>query len=602
MMANSIQGNPKKKSKRSMIVILILLLILAALVVLIWTTYSAMLREYQAAREAIANAPVQTAVVERGDLSEAIDDLTGTLRSKQSVSLYWKAAGTVGSVDVALGDKVEKGQVLAELDEGTISSTINEAAVTKEKKEKELDNLITTDLALATAYNKMITAKKAIDTAQDAIHALRLARKNTTELNTYYQDYLNAQAQYQEALASFEELKDRPVDDFDRQMAASMVDGAKSGVASAEAKYNWYNGEADPLELKKAEATLKLREAEYEDAVRDYEKIMNGPTADQIRSLEAEINAAAATMKTAQIIAPITGVITEVKAAPLDVIQANAAGIVNETLAIRMDDLSSYYVDVDVHENKINAIQLGQKVELTFDAVPFETFTGTISNFSTVGTVTNNVVKYSVTVKLDGVSPELKPGMVADLKIITDEYNDVLTVPATAVGMNMNGESVVAVQDADGLFTDVVVTVGYSNGKETEISSQSGGISEGTIVRRDYISGLIPGFGGPAVPSLFGWPLPGFASDQGAPEIPMSAGFVASGDMIPGGGAPAEMNGAVMPQDAVPENMAPENMASEDMAAGAEGPMSAGPGAEAEAPMTAEPGAEAEAPADSPAN
>ena len=63
MMANSIQGNPKKKSKRSMIVILILLLILAALVVLIWTTYSAMLREYQAAREAIANAPVQTAVV-----------------------------------------------------------------------------------------------------------------------------------------------------------------------------------------------------------------------------------------------------------------------------------------------------------------------------------------------------------------------------------------------------------------------------------------------------------------------------------------------------------------------------------------------------------
>ena len=168
--------------------------------------------------------------------------------------------------------------------------------------------------------------------------------------------------------------------------------------------------------------------------------------------------------------------------------------------------------------------------------------------------------------------------------------------------MNMNGESVVAVQDADGLFTDVVVTVGYSNGKETEISSQSGGISEGTIVRRDYISGLIPGFGGPAVPSLFGWPLPGFASDQGAPEIPMSAGFVASGDMIPGGGAPAEMNGAVMPQDAVPENMAPENMAPKDIAAGAEGQMSAGPGAETEAPITAEPGAEAEAPANSPAN
>ena len=120
-------------------------------------------------------------------------------------------------------DGLNEGEIaLSESQERMISSTINEAAVTKEKKEKELDNLITTDLALATAYNKMITAKKAIDTAQDAIHALRLARKNTTELNTYYQDYLNAQTQYQEALASFEELKDRPVDDFDRQMAASI--------------------------------------------------------------------------------------------------------------------------------------------------------------------------------------------------------------------------------------------------------------------------------------------------------------------------------------------------------------------------------------------
>lgn len=479
----------KNKVKRSTVVIIVLILILAGLGGMIgWTHYEQHQAQLAALAE-LANAPVPTTKIERGNLAETINDLTGTLRSKQSVTLNWNAAGTVGSVNVELGDKVTKNQVLAELDTGTISSTILDAAVTKEKKEKELENLITSDLALATAYNKMITAKKAIKTAQDAINALGLARKGTTELNTYYQDYLNAQSAYQEALASFEELKSRPVDDFDRQMAQEMVDGAKSGLENAESTYNWYNGQVDPLDLKKAEATLKLRQAEYADAVRAYEEIMNGPTENQIKSLEAEINAAAATMKTSQIIAPIDGVITEVNAAPLDVIQTTASGVVAETLAIRMDDLSAYYVDVDIHENKINAIQLGQKVELTFDAVPLQSFTGTISNFSTVGTVTNNVVRYPVTIKLDGVSDLLKPGMVADLKILTKEYNDVLLVPSSAVGVNELGDTVVSVKQPDGTFQDVIVTAGFSDGKKTEI--QGKGLKEGDEVRNTYLSMLI---------------------------------------------------------------------------------------------------------------
>lgn len=528
----------KKKIKRSTIVIILLCLILAGLVGLIAWTMREQAQAQQAAMEALANAPIPTTTIVHGDLAETIDGLTGTLRSKQSVTLNWNAAGTVGTVNVELGDKVTKGQVLAELDAGTISSTILDAAVTKEKKEKELDNLITSDFALASAYNTMITAKKAIDTAQKAIDALGLARKGTTELNTYYQDYLDAQSFYQEALASFEELKSRPVDDFDRQMAQQMVEGAKSGMESAESTYNWYNGQVDPLDLKKAEATLKLREAEYADAVRAYEEIMNGPTENQVRSLEAEINAAAATMKTAQIIAPIDGVITEVAAAPLDVIQTTTSGVVAETLAIRMDDLSAYYVDVDVHENKINAITLGQKVELTFDAVPLQVFTGTISNFSTVGTVTNNVVRYPVTIKLDGVCDELKPGMVADLKIFTKEYNGVLVVPNAAIGTNEEGQAVVAVKQPDGSFTDVVVTVGYSDGKKTEIQGE--GITEGTEVRSDYLSAMMgmpdgamgggfgafgPGAGGP----------PGGEPPAGGPGGQPPAG----GEGAPSGPAPA---------------------------------------------------------------
>lgn len=486
-MTQTEQKQIKKKASRSKIVIIILVLVLAAVWGAIAYVYFEQQRAKQARLEELANAPVPTLTLTRGDLAETVDDLTGTLRSKQSISLYWKAAGTVDTVNVELGDKVEKGDVLASLATGTIQSSIIEAAVTKEKKEKELENLITSDLALATAYNKMIQAKKAIDTAKTTINSLGLARNNTTELNAYYQDYLDAQAFYEEAAASFEQLKDRPLDDFDRQMAVGMLESAKSSVSSAESTYNWYNGEVDPLELKKAEATLQLREAEYRDAVRAYEEIKNGPTENQINALQAEINAAAATVRTAEIIAPISGVITEVNAAPLDVIQANSAGIVVETLAIRMDDLSAYYVDVDIHESKINDVQIGQTVELTFDAVPLVEYSGKISNISIVGKVTNNVVHFPVTVKLDQVSPELKPGMVANLKIYTKEYKDVLTVPVAAIGTNENGESVIAVQDSDGSFRDLAVTVGYSNGVKSEISAD--GLEEGMIIRESYISG-----------------------------------------------------------------------------------------------------------------
>lgn len=498
-MTQAEQKQIKKKSSRSKIVIIILILVLAAVWGAIAYVYLGQQRAKQALLEELANAPVPTLTLTRGDLAETVGDLTGTLRSKQSISLYWKAAGTVDTVNVELGDKVEKGDILASLATGTIQSSIIEAAVTKEKKEKELENLITSDLALAAAYNNMIQAKKAIDTAKTAINSLGLARNNTTELNAYYQDYLDAQAFYEEAAASFEQLKDRPLDDFDRQMAAEMLEGAKSSVSSAEATYNWYNGEVDPLELKKAEATLQLREAEYRDAVRAYEEIKDGPTENQINALQAEINAAAATVRTAEIIAPISGVITEVNAAPLDVIQANSAGIVAETLAIRMDDLSAYYVDVDIHESKINDVQIGQTVELTFDAVPLVEYSGKISNISIVGKVTNNVVHFPVTIKLDQVSPELKPGMVADLKIYTKEYNGVWVVPVGSIGTNADGESVIAVQEADGSYRDLTVTVGFSDGVKSEISAD--GLEEGLIIRETYDSGFL-GANNPA--NLFG--------------------------------------------------------------------------------------------------
>ena len=85
--------------------------------------------------------------------------------------------------------------------------------------------------------------------------------------------------------------------------------------------------------------------------------------------------------------------------------------------------------------------------------------------------------------------------MVADLKIYTKEYNDVWVVPVGAIGTNAEGESVIAVQEADGTFRDLVVTAGYSDGVRSEISGD--GLNDGLTIRETYLSGF-PGMGLPS--------------------------------------------------------------------------------------------------------
>ena len=121
----------RKIGKKAIITIIILLIILLAIIGSSYWYYvktTELIREKQA--EAIELEP-DTAKVERGDLVNTLEDISGVVRSNQSVYLYWQTSGTVSAVNVEVGDRVKKGDVLAELDPGTIDSSIIDAQVTK---------------------------------------------------------------------------------------------------------------------------------------------------------------------------------------------------------------------------------------------------------------------------------------------------------------------------------------------------------------------------------------------------------------------------------------------------------------------------------------
>lgn len=180
------------------------------------------------------------------------------------------------------------------------------------------------------------------------------------------------------------------------------------------------------------------------------------------------------------ITAPIAGQVIEKTAKAGDTVTKGTSG--SGTLAT-IYDLSSLVFNMNIDELDIQNVEVGQKVEITADAMEGQTFTGTVTNVSLVSNYSNGVTNYPVTVTLDDAG-SLLPGMNVDGTIILDEAADVLSIPADAL---MRGNQVYikddSVTEADGAvpagFRAVEVETGLISDEYVEIVS---GLSEGDEV------------------------------------------------------------------------------------------------------------------------
>ncbi|MFC1608510.1 efflux RND transporter periplasmic adaptor subunit, partial [Candidatus Latescibacterota bacterium] len=102
---------------------------------------------------------------------------------------------------------------------------------------------------------------------------------------------------------------------------------------------------------------------------------------------------------------------------------------------VSIPDLSKMIVKTSVNEVDISKIETGQKVVLTLDAVPGETFYGVISGIATLAhreEGTDNKV-FDIEATLDGTDERVKPGMSAQCTIITERLPDHLIIPIDSV-------------------------------------------------------------------------------------------------------------------------------------------------------------------------
>jgi len=247
------------------------------------------------------------------------------------------------------------------------------------------------------------------------------------------------------------------------------------------------NNASDLENLKKAEESFlqaeaahkqgRISQAELDKVRRDYELalISSGLKRDEIIAAskgltQAEINVKRARMELAKtkITAPFSGVITQVKVSPGENIEAGRE-------ICTLVDLSQLKIEAKVLETLIGKIKVGREADVRFSAYPGKVFQGRVAAISPLVSPTERTC--SVFIHLDNPSGEIKPGMHAEVEIVSEVFPGRLLVPQAAV-LVRGGRPLVFVVE-NGLAKWRYIQTGEENEQYVEVLE---GVSEGEQV------------------------------------------------------------------------------------------------------------------------
>jgi HlyD family secretion protein len=269
---------------------------------------------------------------------------------------------------------------------------------------------------------------------------------------TFQARLAEAQQQYDAAVRQLNALEGTAAD--------TDIAVATANLATSQAQLDEAMREYERIKDGPSEADVALLEAQLTEAQREYERIKDGPDPDDVAVAESRIAAAQATVNQAFIEAPFNGEVTAADVKPGDQIQPGS-------LAFRIDDLSRLLVDIDVSEVDINQIKEGQQVTMSFDAIQASEYHGKVVEVALVGDNIAGVVSFTVTVELNDADEQVRPGMTSAVNIVIEQIDEALLIPNRAVRV-VDGERVVYILK-DGELEPVQVTLGASSDLYSEI-------------------------------------------------------------------------------------------------------------------------------------
>ncbi len=221
----------------------------------------------------------------------------------------------------------------------------------------------------------------------------------------------------------------------DLNQAQSLAE-TKSSLASAsirfqEAKKNF---EADDkLFLQGLLAPKQHRDAEtaYLEARQDFEKTRE--QYDLVEKSGIPINQSPKDFRGSNIVAPMDGVVLTKNVEIGESITSGVSSFNAGTVLFSVADVSRMIVKAGVNEVDIGKIRVGMPVRVTLDAYPKVLFNGKIDRIAPAVRVDEKVRVFDVEVRLDSQGRELRSGMTANIEVIGEKKEKVLTVPVEAL-------------------------------------------------------------------------------------------------------------------------------------------------------------------------
>lgn len=201
--------------------------------------------------------------------------------------------------------------------------------------------------------------------------------------------------------------------------------------------------------VRDAQAGLERNQAELEQSEREYtrnEQLFQRKVLTEIefnnakyalavaranvKSAQVALDRAKQNLSYTQIYAPIDGIVVE---RTVELGQTVVASMQTPQLFLIANDLSQMQILASVDESDIGAIVDGQDVRFSVQAYPNEQFRGQVKQVRLQSKTTENVVNYTVVVRVSNTSGKLKPGMTATLDFLTGSATDALLVPNAAL-------------------------------------------------------------------------------------------------------------------------------------------------------------------------
>ncbi len=202
-----------------------------------------------------------------------------------------------------------------------------------------------------------------------------------------------------------------------------------------------------------SQAVLDTDEAEYEVEVARYQSSL-----DQVAQAEALLKQAADDLSKTIVYAPMTGTISELDKEEGEIAIGSAF---QEDIILVVADLTEMEAQVNVDENDIVGVEIGQTASIKVDALFGETLTGTVYEISNTANTDetggqSQKTEFEVKISIDSEISNLRPGMTASADVSTQSKADVVGVPIQSVAvrtidqLTVEGEEVA---DAEKRFT-----------------------------------------------------------------------------------------------------------------------------------------------------